>query len=436
MKSSSQPTQMSAYFTTSIDIVVAQYVENAAALRAGRTGLVRSPRTGLLHLSRHDERLEANLDGLAVAGRAGAKASLAALERAQVGEVFVAAFCAVRQHDEVATSRLLSLAATVPEAFSGISSLLGWLSAQQLRTLVPTWLGKSDVTTRTLAIGACAMHRIDPGTWLVAAIESTEGELAAKALQAAGELGRIDLLPQVLERFHDADEMTNWHAARAALLLGDRGRALRGLRALALQPGPRQRSALCLVVLASSIESARQLIHMLGEQGAPRRLQVEAAGWAGDPAAVPWLLRQMEDDMLSRSAGEAFGMITGADLPFLDLEREAPRIAGSGPDGDRNGEDIEYSPDEDLPWPDVEKVRSWWAAHSNRFTHGRRAFVGASPAPAHLIEVLKGGSQYQRAIAAAALVLNRPGPPLFNIAAPASRQNALLAAPKGRWVGP
>lgn len=419
---------MSAHSARTIDVVVVQYAENAAALRAGRTGMVRSRRTGLLHLSRHDERLEANLDGLAVAGHAGARVSLAALERPEVGEAFVAAFCAIRHGDRAATSRLLSLAETLPEAFRGISSLLGWLSAQQLRALIPEWLGQPGVMARTLAIGACAAHRVDPGTSLVTAVEASEADLARKALQAAGEIGRIDLLPQLLARLQDADEVTNWHAARAALLLGDRDRALSRLRALALQPGPRQRSALCLAVLASSIVDARQLMRTLGQQDAPGRLQVEAAGWTGDPAAVPWLLRQMDDDILSRAAGEAFGMITGADLSSLDLDRKSAEPASDGPDGDADAEDIEQNPDGELLWPDAEKVRSWWGAHSHRFTHGCRAFVGAPPAPTHLIEVLKGGSQFQRAAAAAALVLDCPGRPLFNIAAPAGRQKALLAA--------
>jgi len=46
--------------------------------------------------------------------------------------------------------------------------------------------------------------------------------------------------------------------------------------------------------------------------------------FTGDPAYLPWLIQQMDDPKLSRSAGEAFALVTGLDLSFLDLDRTPP----------------------------------------------------------------------------------------------------------------
>jgi hypothetical protein len=67
-------------------VVVQQHVEEAAALRHMRSVLVRAPHVGLLQLGRLDERIDAHLDGLAVAGDAGKAMALAALDRPGAGE--------------------------------------------------------------------------------------------------------------------------------------------------------------------------------------------------------------------------------------------------------------------------------------------------------------------------------------------------------------
>ena len=52
---------------------------------------------------------------------------------------------------------------------------------------------------------------------------------------------------------------------------------------------------------------------------------VSAVGLLGDPVSLPWLIQQMRDMPHARVAGEAFSLITGADLALLDLElRDSP----------------------------------------------------------------------------------------------------------------
>ena len=60
-------------------------------------------------------------------------------------------------------------------------------------------------------------------------------------------------------------------------------------------------------------------------------------------------------------------------------------------------------------------------------TSRKRYLMGEPPFTAHCLDVLKNGFQRQRMAAAIYLCLLKPGTPLFNTAAPAWRQQRLLA---------
>lgn len=410
--------------------VVVQHVEDAAALRSGRSIVVRAPNIDLLHLGRYDERLEAALDGIAAAGEAGVRMSFEALERLGVGEVFVAAFCAVRIGDPSALDRLVGIAEGSAAARTAVSSLLGWLPPQRVRGLIVAWLNRSASTPRQIAIAACAMHRVDPGAALVSAINAHEASLAQRALQAVGELGRADLLEHCIARMEDNDPITSFQAARAAVLLGDRKRALSKLHADAVRGGAGQRSAVALATLSGPISRSRELVRQLGVAGAPVRLIIAAAALTGDAAVVPWLIRLMADRSLARAAGEALSVITGLDIAATRLNCDQAPVDG-GPSENPHDDDVAVEEDENLPWPSEHKVSSWWRENGRKFNPGQQSFLGSAPSLEHLSKVLRTGTQRQRAIAATMNVLICPGKPSFNVAAPAKRQTALLSLVSG-----
>jgi uncharacterized protein (TIGR02270 family) len=157
------------------------------------------------------------------------------------------------------------------------------------------------------------------------------------------------------------------------------------------------------------------------------RWVTSGSGIVGDPAYIPWLIKHTADDTLARLAGEAFTLITGADLALLDLERKPPENFESGPNDDPDDPNVALDPDEGLPWPDQAKVQAWWDANASRFQPGQRYFMGAPVTREHCIDVLKNGYQRQRILAAHYLCLLEPGTPLFNTSAPAWRQQKLLA---------
>lgn len=411
----------------SIPVVVLQHLEDATVLRSVRGVLVRAPHVKLLHLGRTDERLAAHLDGLSISGDYGAGLSQAALEVPGVGQLFVSAVLAIERRDAAQIDRLLSLLSASPNAPRALSSAFGWVSPALLRGLTATLLASESPSARWLGIAACAQHRVDPGPALPAAIEHADVHLRTRALRAAGELGRVDLLPACLAHLQDEPSGIGLAAAWSAALLGDRGAAMSTLRAMALTPGPTQLEALALAIFTADADAARGLVKQLAASGASLRTLIKAAGWAGDAQVVPWLFKHMEDDTHARLAGEAFSFITGVDLAWLDLDRKPPEKVAAGPNDDPNDDNVALDEDESLPWPDLPKLSAWWNQNAVHFPAGTRLFAGAPPTTHHGIQVLKEHTQRRRMAAAIYMSLLKPGTVLFNCAAPARRQERLLA---------
>ncbi len=415
-----------------IPVIVQQHAEESAMLRHVRSVLVRAPHVKLHHLRRLDDRIAAHLDGLAVAGRYGTQLCMAALERPGAGEVFAFAVRAIDERDARLFDHVVALAAALPDARRGLLSALGWTSAPQLQGLIPALLASGDATRRELAIGACRVHRADPGAALFKALDDPDPALRAAALRAAGELGRTDLLDHTLAALADPVEEVVFRAAASACLLGDRDRAPAALEAIAQGDAKFRDRASALLLLAVDFERGRDIVRRVAKVPAPpalsRRRVIHGCGLLGDARFVPWLIESMADDGFARIAGESFSMITGADLAALDLERRPPEGVSTGPDDDPDDDNVAMDEDDSLPWPDRERVQRWWAVHAAQMPVDRRCFMGAAPDAAHCGAVLRDGAQRQRGVAAQHLVLQAPGRPLFPVCAPSWRQQRRLAA--------
>jgi uncharacterized protein (TIGR02270 family) len=155
------------------------------------------------------------------------------------------------------------------------------------------------------------------------------------------------------------------------------------------------------------------------------RVAIQAAGALGDPATVPRLLELMADPPLSRLAGEAFGQITGARLAEDKLDGPAPEGFEAGPTDDPEDALVDLDPDDGLDWPNPAKVRSWWAANQRRFPNGTRHLCGRPITIEQLKAVLRDGYQRQRVAAALELAVRHNREPLFEVRAPAWRQQVM-----------
>jgi uncharacterized protein (TIGR02270 family) len=409
-----------------IPVVVMQHAEESAMLRHMRSVLVRAPHVKLHQLGRLDERIAAHLDGLAVAGAYGRRLLQTALAEPGAGEMFAAAVRAIEDRDAQTLDKLLAVAEALPELRRGLGSAFGWVSASALRGIGRALLESASPFRRELGLMSCALHGVDPGPMLDAALADDDASLRGRALQSAGRLGQTSRSESCLRALADADETLHFAAACAALMLGDRGAAVASLHRLALGPdGPDDR-AVGLLLKVTDAASTSTLLQRLAEDKRHVRSLIRAIGVAGDPFYVPWLIQQMNDPALTRLAGESFSLIAGLELAYLDMERKPPEGMDFGPNDAPDDDNVAMDEDDSLPWPDPVRIGTWWQAHGSGFVAGKRYFMGEPPSNAHALVVLREGFQRQRSAAAIYLCLMQPGTVLFNTAAPAWRQQWLL----------
>ena len=410
-----------------IALIVGRHAQEAAMLGQRRGVYVRSAQNKLRHLRRIDDRIAAHLDGLAVAGEAGWFHCESGLAQAGPGELFAATVMAIESRNAARLGKLLALAEALPECREGLYLAFAWVSAQYLHGTISGLITSASPFHRQVGLAACAMHQVDPGPALYAALGDTDAALRARALRVAGETGRRDLLGACLKALDDSDARCRFEAAWSAALLGERERATAALKHSALQSGPQQSRALRLVLKMIDPAQANLLLKELASQPQRDRLLIQGAGMTGDASYIPWLLKQMQDLKLARLAGEAVAMITGLDLALLDYDRKPPENIDAGPNDDPGDDDVEMDADDGLPWPDRVKLQSWWQDKHSRFAAGVRYFLGEPVTLAQAGKVLREGGQRQRKAAAEYLCLLQAGTRLFPTDAPAWRQERWLA---------
>lgn len=405
--------------------VVSQHAEEAAFQWLLRDGAVGEPHYLLRDLANLDEKVEAHLDGLRIAGDAGWRIVGEELAWEEAGEVFTGAVLAFESGDEGRIGQVLEVGTQSVELARGVISALGWLPLEKAKPHIERLLDADEPMRRRIGIGAAGAHRYDPGRKLNDALADGEPMVLSRALKAAGELGRVDTKAIVVQHLASADAPVRFWAAWSAVLLGELA-GISALREIAEDGGPfAERAADLAARRMNPVEALAWQEELAGREG-QLRLAVKVAGAIGDPVLVPWLLERMATPELARPAGEAFSSITGVDIAYEDLEGEWPEGFEAGPTEEPEDENVELDPDEDLPWPEPELVRGWWSGNQARFPAGKRYLVGRTIAPETLQEVLRTGMQRQRAAAALELTLAQPGRALFEVRARGDRQRRIL----------
>ena len=358
-----------------------QQAESATFLWELRGGAARAPHYNLADLAKLDNRIDANLDGLRIAGDAGWEICKEALSGGQSGEVFAAAVLALEsgKHDRLET--IFEVGTASPELSRGLISALGWLKFQQAAPYIQKLFASSSPASRRVGIAAAAIHRQNPGAPLLDAIRSADLPLKTRALRAMGELGLRNDLRDFEPHLTDPDAFTQFSAAWSLSLLssdsrGASSKALAILQAVAESNLPYREKALQAAIRRLDVFSASAWQNKLAQDPNLIRLAVIAAGALGDPANIPWLIEQMKQPKLTRAAGEAFTMITGVDLVFQDLGSEKPEDFEAGPNGNPEDGNVEMDADENLPWPSHRLIAKWWTEHRAEFPNGTRYLAG------------------------------------------------------------
>ncbi|MFO1049135.1 MAG: TIGR02270 family protein [Geminicoccaceae bacterium] len=385
--------------------IIEQHAEEAAFLWLLRDRVVDAPHYTRRHLASHDQRIEAHLDGLVIAGEVASEIARALLaDHQESGELFVLTALALETDASSRLEHAIEVARGSPDCRRGLFSALGWVPAERVGSRVAGWLHAADPFLRLTGLVACSLHRVDPGQRLNKLVDDVEPEVSARACRLAAEVGRADLRAAVAA--HEGE--TPW-SAWAGAILGDDAAAHRAA-GQALQHEPSLEAAVRRLEMAV----ATTWIRALNGDPRQRRQVIRALGILGDPVAVPWLLARMAEPEHARLAGESFTLITGAYLDDERLEATEPPSSASMPGDDPDEEIVERNSDEDLLWPDLERASAWWQEHESRFAIGRRHLLGRPIDSESCDEAWRRGYQRQRRAAAYERAVASPGGHLDN----------------------
>ena len=407
--------------------IICQHAEEASFLWLLRDGAVCAPHYSLKDLAELDERIEAHVDGLRIAGETGWEICKEQLAWEEPGEVFVAAVLAFEIGREEYINEVIETGTQSLELVRGVISALSWLTYEQAQPYIQSLCTSGDPIRQRIGIAATAVHRRDLGERLNEAVCATEAIVRSRALRAVGELGRSDLLNTCKLQLNDEDKDCRFWAAWSVARLGD----LSGfdiLKEVARGKGFLAENAAEMVGRCAGTAEALAWQHQLASDEKHLRIALKVAGAIGVPDSIPWVMEMMEAPELARIAGEAFTMITGVDIAEEDLEAELSEGFEVGPTEAAEDEAVEMDPDEDLPWPKVELIQRWWQGHQGQFQKGVRYLMGKPISAESLQQTLGEGFQRQRAAAALELALLQPGQPLFETRARGNRQQALLCS--------
>ncbi|NOQ63954.1 MAG: TIGR02270 family protein [Methyloprofundus sp.] len=408
--------------------IIDQHAEEAAFLWLLRNDAVNAPHYDLDDLAKLDQRVDAHLDGLRIAGDYAWQVCCDNLEQEESGEVFAAAILALESPSTEYIKQVYKAVKQAPDTIDGLISAFGWVATHNLQGKVKELLESTDPLYQQIGIAACVSHRVDPGKYLEQSIHNEDIALKARALQAVGELGRVDLKALLLEQLTDEEPQIRFWAGWSAVLLGDRGYGLKILRLNIEQNTPFCLSAMPVALAVLETDAVKQSLKILADQQETLRFAIIGAGLSGDPIYIPWLIQQMQIVELARVAGEALTHLCGVDIAYQDLEADVPEDdLEAGPTEDAEDESVEMDADEDLPFPHFASMQQWWQDNQQNFKPEVRYLYGKPIDEEHCLWVLKNATQRLRYLAAVHLALTKPEQVLFEVSEVGQRQQNLLA---------
>jgi uncharacterized protein (TIGR02270 family) len=405
-----------------IPTVLSRHAEEAAFLWLLRDRAVARPQYTLSTLTELDQRVEAHLDGLRVAGEFGARlAHKQFQEFPEPGEAFTAAHLAFETASTDTIQILLEAAEASPALVRAIVSALGWLTEDAAGIAFPLLDAWGTPTALRIGLAGAAVRRMPvPARVLDAGLR--DPAFRARAIRAIGEMGDTGRLAAARDCLTDPDLNVRFAASWTVARLAGEPRAVAELQTIALTESRYRQRAAALVVRRLDPPAARRWIEMLQQLPGCERVAIQAAGAHGDPVFVPRLLDQMTIAPLARLAAEAFGMITGARLAEDKLDAPLPEGFEAAPTDDPDDALIDLDPDDGLDWPNPTAIREWWNVNRRGLPSGTRHTCGRPINDEHLRGVLRDGYQRQRAGAAIELALRHNRAPLFEVRSPGWRQ--------------
>ncbi len=367
-------------------------------------------------LAELDLRIQAQLDALMSSPEQSWEWCVSALEFQQPGEMFTASIVAFRSLDVKKIQHVVETASTDERLIPALISALACLPGKRVNSWVKKFLTSKDLSHKYIAIAASSVRREDPGEILSKILNREDCianvSLYARCMRLIGELKRRDLGAYLAAGMASENIDVKFWAVWSAILLGDKN-AVSELKPYVMSDGDLKTRAIDVAFRVLSIDEGRQWISELAKDPANQRIVIYASGVFGDPHVIDWLVQQMANPVSTRIAGEAFSNITGVNLDEHKLALdELPNLDELLPE--ESAEDVELDDDEDLPFPDIDKVSAVWQKYKQRFVSGQRYFMGQPPSADYLSHIYSVGNQRQRRAAALELSLLQPARYLLN----------------------
>lgn len=403
------------------DDIIEQQFEEASFLWMLRDVAVNQPQYTHKELKKLEKRIEQHLDALIVHPEQTWQIIEKKEGSLEPSEVFVMAVIAFRGLDVKKIQMAVEAGLTDDKTFKALTSALGWISEKISLGWMKKFVQSKSLDHKYLAIAAYSILRVDPGEMLSALFTRDDciahKKLYVRGLRLIGELKRRDLVSELNQAMESEDPDIIFWSNWSALLLGNRA-ALAPLRSFAMSPGIYQQRAIDIAFRVLSTEDARQWISELSQDAGQERSVLKAIAALGDPHAIGWVVAKMKEPPLTRLAGETFTIITGIDLCQNQLAIEVPNLDEIlSLDEELEVQDIQE--DENLPWPNSEKVAAVWQQYGQQFIPGRRYFMGhALDKPIELLDslekILESGGQRYRHASALHVALLQPNQILIN----------------------
>lgn len=399
-----------------IPSIISQHASELAFLWTQRERMLYSPCYTRSDLSALEERMDAHLDGLTIAGEVGWQTASKEVTATDADGAFCLMRLALRRNDSVLAEQLIEQSQSVPSMARGLLSALAWPPWEQVKGLVERIQLAANPHLCGLGLAAAALHRQGSDVVLGAALKKDEPELVERAIRAVGQLGRPHLMHSVWSYLTSANRRLRYWALWTATLLRE-PRCEEELFAMALADAPYPEEALTLALRRMPIQQGRSLWRSLNNAPERWRLALFGAAALGEPAAVSWIIEQLAAPERARLAGAAFSLITGVDLERENLS--GPRLIAAQ-EADDDDAPIAEDPDDGLAWPVAARVSEYWVRQQNMFPAAQ--YLGGLPlAKDTLGEVLLTGHQDQRWAAAIELMAFVSQRPLVEVRAPVAR---------------
>lgn len=390
--------------------IVEQHVDEAAFQWLQHADAVQDADYTLEDIVELDNYLDANLEGIYLAGEVGWQLCQDQLTEGEE-YLFPATVMALRSQDPDRQRQLLK--AVDGESADMLIGALGWLDYTQVKPFIEHLLNHQRPFYQYLGVATCGLHRQVPGISIRKLLQSPIPLLKVRVIQLVGELKYHDLRAELVHYLHAENQAYRFWSAWSLALLGERYQALPILEACLQRDSAYYQPALQMAVRIATPDGQKRLIYTLAKSNA-LKTAIIATGIAGYTDGVGWLIKMMEQTELARLAGEAFSLITGVDLEYNDLirdEAEAEENTAKDDDDDPfdDDDDDEVDDDEqDLPMPDPVLVAHWWRQYQPHFNTGTRYLAGRVINDGNLLDILQQGLQRQRQAAALELALSEP----------------------------